>query len=69
MSLIIRGLVGLLALLAGRQAFWIFVGAAGFLLGFNVAGRFLGDLPPGCCCSLAWAPVFWAHCWPLLPNA
>lgn len=46
MSLIIRGLVGLLALLAGRQAFWTFVGAAGFLLGFNVAGRLLGDLPP-----------------------
>ncbi|HSM54640.1 MAG TPA: hypothetical protein VK879_00665 [Candidatus Sulfomarinibacteraceae bacterium] len=28
----------------GRQLFWLFVAAAGFVTGFNLAGRFLGDV-------------------------
>jgi len=42
MSAIASGIVGLLSLLAGRQLYWVFVGAAGFILAFNLAERFLG---------------------------
>ncbi|MDT8307203.1 MAG: hypothetical protein RRC07_14825, partial [Anaerolineae bacterium] len=35
-------IVGLATLLLGRQLFWLFVAAAGFVLGFNLARQFLG---------------------------
>lgn len=35
--------VGALLLLAGRRLFWLAVGVAGFLAGFYVAARLLGD--------------------------
>lgn len=35
-------IVGLATLLFGRQLFWLFVAAAGFVLGFNLARQFLG---------------------------
>lgn len=40
---IIRAIVGALSLLLGRRLFWLFVGAAGFLLGFNLALQFFGE--------------------------
>lgn len=40
---LVNGLVGLAALLFGRQLFWLFVAAAGFVLGFNLALQFLGE--------------------------
>lgn len=38
--------VGLLALLAGRRLFWVFVGAAGFLAGFGLAADLLQGAAP-----------------------
>lgn len=38
-------LLGLAVLLAGRELFWLFVGAVGFVLGFNFVAQFLGDQP------------------------
>jgi hypothetical protein len=38
-------LLGLAALLFGRQLFWLFVAAAGFFLGFNLGQQFLGPDP------------------------
>ena len=43
--LILNILIGLVVLLAGRQLFWFFVGAAGFLAGLVLTTRFL-DLQP-----------------------
>jgi hypothetical protein len=43
---IIAVVVGLVVLLAGRRLFWLFVGAAGFLAGFLLAGRLLADASP-----------------------
>ena len=45
MSLALNAIFGLVALLAGRQLFWAFIAAAGFVLGFNVAGRWLAVQP------------------------
>lgn len=45
MSLALNAIFGLAALLAGRQLFWAFIAAAGFVLGFNVAGRWLPVQP------------------------
>lgn len=45
MSLAFNAIFGLAALLAGRQLFWVFIAAAGFVLGFNVAGRWLTAQP------------------------
>lgn len=45
MSLALNAIFGLAALLAGRQLFWAFIAAAGFVLGFNVAGRWLAIQP------------------------
>lgn len=42
MSTIVTAFIGLLSLLAGRQMYWVFVGAAGFLIAFNFAGQYLG---------------------------
>ncbi|MFW5943404.1 MAG: hypothetical protein ACOCXI_16485 [Chloroflexota bacterium] len=44
MSTAVRALVGILSLFLGRQLFWLFVAAAGFVAGFNLAGRFLVDV-------------------------
>ena len=41
-SAIGSALLGLISLFAGRQLYWVFVGAAGFLLAFNLAQRFFG---------------------------
>lgn len=41
----IRAIVGALSLFLGRQLFWLFVGAAGFMLGFNLAVQLLPDQP------------------------
>lgn len=38
--------VGLASLLAGRRLFWLFVGAAGFLAAFRLAGNLLGGASP-----------------------
>ena len=38
---IITILVGLALLLMGRQLFWVFVAAAGFILGSSLASQFL----------------------------
>lgn len=38
-------LIGLSTLLLGRQLFWLFVGAVGFLLGVQLAARFAGNQP------------------------
>ena len=38
-----RAIVGLLSLFLGRRLFWVFVGAAGFLLGFNLAFQLLEE--------------------------
>ena len=43
MQAIINALIGAAALFFGRPLFWLFVGAAGFVLGFNAATEFLGD--------------------------
>jgi hypothetical protein len=40
---IIRLLVGAVVLALGRQLYWIFVGAAGFVAGITLATRFLGE--------------------------
>lgn len=42
MSTIVSGFIGLLSLLAGRQLYWVFVGAAGFLIAFNLAEQYFG---------------------------
>jgi hypothetical protein len=41
----IRILVGGLLLILGRKLFWIFVGAIGFLFGFNLASQYLSAQP------------------------
>ncbi len=41
MSAIVSAIVGLVSLLAGRQLYWLFVGAAGFFLAFTLTERFL----------------------------
>lgn len=41
----IRAIVGALSLFLGRRLFWLFVGAAGFMLGFNLALQLLPDQP------------------------
>lgn len=38
---IARIIVGFASLFLGRQLFWLFVGAAGFIFGFNLARDFL----------------------------
>lgn len=43
---IVAIVVGLVSLLAGRRLFWLFVGAAGFLAGFRLAGDLLGGASP-----------------------
>jgi hypothetical protein len=35
--------LGAILLLLGRKLFWIFVGAVGFLVGFNLASQYLSD--------------------------
>lgn len=42
MTSLASAIVGFLSLLAGRQLYWVFVGAAGFLLAFNLAERYFG---------------------------
>lgn len=42
---VINLLLGLAALLFGRQLFWLFVAAAGFFLGFNLATQYLAPQP------------------------
>jgi hypothetical protein len=42
---ILRLLVGLAVLVAGRQLFWLFVGAAGFLLAASLTTQWLQNLP------------------------
>lgn len=42
---VINLLLGLAALLFGRQLFWLFVAAAGFFLGFNLASQYLAPEP------------------------
>jgi len=42
--------VGLLLLFFGQQLFWLFVGAVGFLFGFELAGYYFTELP-------AWAMI------------
>jgi hypothetical protein len=36
-------ILGAILLLLGRKLFWIFVGAIGFLVGFNLAAQYLSD--------------------------
>jgi hypothetical protein len=43
---VIRIVVGLLSLFLGRQLFWLFVAAAGFFLGVNVAGSLFEGAAP-----------------------
>ena len=45
LSMIITIGAGLAVLLFGRQLFWLFVAVAGFAVGFQLAGNFLGDQP------------------------
>ena len=40
---LIQAVVGFASLFFGRLLFWLFVGAAGFVLGFELALAFLGD--------------------------
>lgn len=40
---LIQALVGIASLFFGRLLFWLFVGAAGFVAGFELALAFLGD--------------------------
>lgn len=46
-GLVARALVGLAVLLFGRRLFWLFVGAAGVLLGVVLAPNLLGPNQPG----------------------
>jgi hypothetical protein len=43
---VVRVLIGLLVLFLGRQLFWLFVAAAGFLVGINVAGNLFEGASP-----------------------
>jgi hypothetical protein len=43
---IVAIIIGLVVLLAGRRLFWLFVGAAGFLAGFLIAGNLLANASP-----------------------
>jgi hypothetical protein len=45
MTNLILVLLGVIVLIAGRKLFWLFVGAAGFVVGIAVAQRFFGDQP------------------------
>jgi hypothetical protein len=38
-------LLGVLLLLFGRTLYWVFIAVAGFLLGFELAARYLADQP------------------------
>jgi hypothetical protein len=38
---IVNLLLGIVLLILGRKLFWLFVGAAGFLVGMEIAGRFV----------------------------
>jgi len=40
---IVNMLFGIILLLLGRKFFWLFVGIVGFIAGFSLANRFLGD--------------------------
>ena len=40
---LVQALVGIASLFFGRLLFWLFVGAAGFIAGFELALAFLGD--------------------------
>ncbi|MGD8318422.1 MAG: hypothetical protein PVH21_07855 [Myxococcales bacterium] len=40
---VVRVLLGLVILVAGRNIFWLFVGAIGFLVGFEVASLWLSN--------------------------
>ena len=40
---VVRLLLGLVILVAGRNLFWLFVGAIGFLVGFELASLWLSD--------------------------
>jgi len=40
---VVRALFGLIILFAGRNIFWLFVGAIGFLVGFDLANIWLAD--------------------------
>jgi hypothetical protein len=42
-STILKILIGLVLLLAGRKFFWLFIGVVGFLAGFALATQFLQD--------------------------
>jgi hypothetical protein len=42
---LVRLLFGLIVLLAGRNIFWLFIGAIGFLVGMDLAGNWAADLP------------------------
>ena len=46
-------LFGAVALLFGRKLFWLFVAAAGFVLGYNVATRILPGNSPALALGLA----------------
>jgi hypothetical protein len=43
---IVTILVGIAVLVAGRQLFWLFVGAVGFVVGLSLAFQLLTDQPP-----------------------
>jgi len=42
---LVRVLVGIAVLVLGRQLFWLFVAAVGFIYGMDAAGRFMGGQP------------------------
>lgn len=44
-SLVVTALIGLAVLFFGRQLFWLFVGAVGFLIGFTLATEYLAVQP------------------------
>jgi hypothetical protein len=45
MTTLVRIVIGTLLLILGRKLFWVFVGAVGFLVGFNLATRYLAGQP------------------------
>ena len=44
---LLRILLGIVMLAAGRNLFWFFLGGTGFILGFDLAGRLLHGQPQG----------------------
>ena len=61
---LLRILIGLAVLTTGRQLFWLFVGATGFMLGLYLGPRFFADQPDWLilliAVSLALVGVAWA---------